>query len=202
MSGEGEALGSGLLSDAAETLGLAPCAVGGFRLTHPDRVVWGRAFTLRQVLLDEVPEGAARQGEVAEQHLSPGDVLIISAPPGAGIATWGEGHALRALGSGAAGVVVDGAIRDVTALAALALPVLFRGATPLRSKGRLVTAEIGGTITIGTVAINPGDFVCFDADGLVAIASADEPAVRTKAMEIHAWELERNSRLRQRIAPL
>lgn len=199
MTRESALLGTGLISDAADTLGLPSCAVGGFRLTHPDSVIQGRAFTLRQVLIEDAKDGVARQGEIAEHHLSPGDVLVISVPQGAEIATWGEGHTMRALGSRAGGIVVDGAIRDVKTLSVLPLPILFRSSTPLRSKGRLVTAEIGGTVTIGHVTINAGDFVCFDADGLVVLPAASERAVLAKAHEIECWEKRRNAVLGKRL---
>lgn len=194
-----DGLGSGLLSDAMDTLGLRCAAQGGFRATHSEGVVIGRAFTVRQILIGDDPNGVARHGEVAESLLSPGDVLIIDVPNAVEAASWGEGHALRALGSGAGGVVVNGPVRDTAALGQLPLPVLYRRSTPRRSKGRLVTAEIGGAVMIGETTISAGDFVCFDADGLVAFSADQFDAVMEKAQEILVWEQERNARLQQRL---
>ena len=192
-------IGSGLLSDAMDALGLASNACGGFRLSTPQASASGRAFTLRQVTLDELPDGTAQHGEVAENHLASGDILVIDCPEGVDAATWGGGHTLRALGRHAAGVLINGAVRDCLALGQYDLPVMFRDTSPKRSKGRLVTAEIGGRVVVNGVAISPGDFVCFDADGITCVPAATLDAVLAKCAEIRTWEDERDNRLKARI---
>ncbi len=190
---------SGLLSDAMDALGLAPNACGGLRLSTPAAAASGRAFTLRQIAAEDLPEGTARHGEVAESHLAPGDILVIDCPDGVDAATWGGGHTLRALGSHAAGVLVNGAVRDVATLGGYDLPIMFRTTSPLRSKGRLVTAAIGATVTVNGVSISPGDFVCFDADGITCVPAAALDTVLARCAEIRAWEDERDARLKARI---
>ncbi|MAN75828.1 MAG: hypothetical protein CML24_01175 [Rhizobiales bacterium] len=195
-------LRSGLLSDALDALGRAPNATGGFQITHPQSVAVGRAFTLRQVRREKDSEGVARHGEAAESLIGPGDILVIDTPDILDVATWGEGHTLRALASRAAGVVINGAVRDAAALAGYALPVLYRSVSPRRSKGRLVTAELGCAVNVCGVTIAPGDLVCFDADGLAAIAPQDEDAILKEVRAIQAWEAERDERLRTALESL
>ncbi|MEQ8445471.1 MAG: RraA family protein [Pelagibacterium sp.] len=197
-----KSLRSGMLSDAMDALGRVSNASGGFQISHPRLVTVGRAFTLRQVRQEENPEGVARHGEAAKALIGPGDILIIDTPDILDVATWGEGHTLRALASRAAGVVINGAVRDAAALADHALPVLYRSVSPRRSKGRLVTAELGCAVDVCGVAIAPGDLVCFDADGLAAIAPQDEDAILKEVETIQAWEAERDERLRTALESL
>lgn len=179
-----------------DAIGRASNVAGGFHISHPRSVAVGRAFTLRQVLQEDLPEKSARHGEVAEALLKPGDILVIDTPSSVDVATWGEGHTLRALASRAAGVVVNGAVRDIAALADHALPILYRASSPRRSKGRLATAELGCVVTICGVKIAPGDLICFDVDGLAAVASKDEQAILAEVNAIRSWEAERDARLK------
>ena len=191
---------SGLLSDAMDALGLPPNACGGFRLSAPGATACGRAFTLKQVAQSDMPDATARHGEAAENLLAPGDILVIDCPDGVDAATWGGGHTLRALGSRAAGILVNGAVRDLAILGQYDLPIMFRTTSPKRSKGRLVTAEIGATLAIKEVSISPGDLVCFDSDGITSVPAASLDAVLTKCAGIRDWEEQRDARLKGLIA--
>ena len=101
--------------------------------------------------------------------IKPGDVLMIDAQGNRETAMIGEilgGH-LRRLG--AAGIVCDGAVRDVAKLASWDdLPVFCRSITPrgpTRFDGRKVNAEA----MIGDREVQPGDIVIGDDDGLCVL---------------------------------
>lgn len=106
----------------------------------------------------------------ALEHVGKGQVLMIAAGGDAVNAMIGEilsGH-LRS--RGAAGVVCDGAVRDVATLGGWAdFSVFSRSITP-----RGPTSAAGGTInaavTIGGRRVAPGDLIIGDDDGLVALA--------------------------------
>lgn len=101
-----------------------------------------------------------------------GDVLVIAAQGHGGHAMIGEilgGHLRR---RGAAGVVCDGAIRDVAELAKWNdFSVYSRFITPLGPTGASL-GEVNGVANIGDRTIAPGDLVIGDDDGLVALDSA------------------------------
>lgn len=188
---------TGLLSDAMDLCGLPANAAGGFRLLGTTSSAIGRAVTMRQEV--EGPDGStAQQGELALSSPE-GSILVIAMPEDCAAVTWGEGHSLRAQIAGLAGVVLGGATRDSAALATGPLPVLCRGTSPLRSKGRLITAETGAPVSVVGVRIRPGDLVCFDGDGLVAVPAKREAEVLTKALAQAEWEADRDRNLRARM---
>lgn len=188
-------LGVGQISDALDELGLPQNAGGGFHMIGKG-TVFGRAFTLRQ----EVAQGGTvRQAEAALTLANPGDILVIDAQGRRDIVTWGEGHTLRAMINGLAGVLLHGVTRDAEALATRAMPVLCRGTSPLRSKGRMNTAAVGEVLDIDGVRIAPGDLVAMNADGVVAVRPEDEARVIAKALEILAFETARDKELEARI---
>lgn len=190
-------LGVGQISDALDELGLPQNAGGGFRMLGKG-TVFGRAFTLRQEEAAPGGPSAVRQGEAALSLANPGDILVIDAQGRRDIVTWGEGHTLRAMIHGLAGVLLHGVTRDSEALAVRPMPVLCRGTSPLRSKGRMNTAAVGEVLDIGGVRIAPGDLVAMNADGIAAVRPEDEARVIAKALEILAFETARDKDLEAR----
>jgi regulator of RNase E activity RraA len=73
---------------------------------------------------------------------------------------------------GAAGVVCDGAVRDVATLAGWAdFAVFSRWITPRGPTGA-ESSDTGGAVRIGGVTVRPGDLILGDDDGLVALTPA------------------------------
>jgi regulator of RNase E activity RraA len=72
---------------------------------------------------------------------------------------------------GAAGMVIDGAIRDADALAVSSFPVYARGVTH-RGPYKNGPGEINVPVVIGDAVINPGDIIIGDDDGLLALPQA------------------------------
>jgi regulator of RNase E activity RraA len=193
-------VGVGQISDAMDELGMPQNAGGGYHLLGgKGGTVFGRAFTLRQDVTEPGVPGLVRQGEAALSLASPGDILVIDAGGNADIATWGEGHSLRAQINGLNGVVLHGATRDGEALATGSLPILCRGVSPLRSKGRLTTVSIGRPVTLAGVLINLGDLVALSVDGLVCVPMDRIVEVLAKALEIQVAEQKRDDQLRQQV---
>ena len=128
-------------------------------------------------------------------HAQRGDVLVLTSTEPGPIALVGELLATQAQRQGVAGILVDGAVRDLDELAAIGLPIWARfvraqGATK-GTVGRLdVRVAIGGT------EINPGDLVVMDCDGAVALPSAQVDGVLPLAVE----RAERERVMRERYA--
>ena len=105
--------------------------------------------------------------------VKPGDVLVIAANGHVETAMIGEilgGH-LRRLG--AAGLVCDGAIRDVAELAGwVDLPVFARAISP-RGPTSADKGEVNGAVVFGRRLVTPGDLIIGDDDGLAALSPAD-----------------------------
>lgn len=98
----------------------------------------------------------------------PGAVLVVDAGAHLGRAVWGFVLTKAALARELAGVVIDGAIRDIEEIRALGFPVYARGVCPLGPhKG--FRGSVGDIIRCGGVVVAPGDAVVGDADGVVVI---------------------------------
>src|SRR4029450_11249792 len=69
---------------------------------------------------------------------------------------------------GLAGVVLDGACPDPHEIRPLGFPVYAVGANP-NGPTKGVPGRIGWPISCGGVAVNPGDLVVGDADGVVVV---------------------------------
>lgn len=194
-------VGVGQISDAMDELGLPQNAGGGYRLLGGrGGTVFGRAFTLKQAVLAPGQTGTVRQGEAALTLASTGDILVIDAGGDPDVVTWGEGHSLRARINGLAGVVLHGATRDCEALEGGALPVLCRGTSPLRSKGRLHTISVGEPIAVGGVTVRPGDLVAMGHDGLACVPREHQADVLAKACEIQRNEQKRDDDFRRQLS--
>ena len=78
------------------------------------------------------------------------------------------GDFIAALGerNGWAGIVIWGAVRDVTALGQLTLGVKALGSNPLRSSKRGV-GQVDVPVSFGGVAFRPGEWLYSDEDGIV-----------------------------------
>lgn len=155
-----------LLSDnmgrASGILGLTPY--------HRPKPLAGTAVTVR-----------TRAGDNLAIHRAfdfcrPGDVLVIDGGGELSQALMGEIMASYAESLGVAGLVIDGAIRDVGALRQRDFPVYARGVTH-RGPYKNGPGEINVPVSVGGMVVNPGDVIVGDEDGVLAIAPADVEAV-------------------------
>jgi 4-hydroxy-4-methyl-2-oxoglutarate aldolase len=84
-------------------------------------------------------------------------------------AHFGELSATSLASRGVAGCVIDGGCRDVRLIEAEGFPVFTRFVTPEDSTWRWEVTATQEPITIGTVRIQPGDWVVGDEDGVVIV---------------------------------
>ena len=87
-------------------------------------------------------------------------------------AHFGELSATSLAARGVAGCVIDGGCRDVRLIETLGFPVFARFVTPEDSTWRWEMTATRQPITIGTVRIDPGDWVAGDEDGVVVVPAA------------------------------
>ncbi|WP_250517836.1 RraA family protein [Caballeronia sp. INDeC2] len=123
----------------------------------------------------------------ALEFCRPGDVLVIDAGGDVSNAVVGGILTYYAAKIGVAGVVVDGAIRDVAEIRSRAFPVYARGVTH-RGPYKDGPGEINVPVSVGGMVVNPGDIVVGDQDGLLAIPQEDVARVLQKARDVLAAE--------------
>lgn len=129
-------------------------------------VTLGSAFAGRARTV-HAPEGGLDAVRRAAHELLPGEVLVVDAS-NAGGAVWGDTLGRVALERGAAGIVVDGYVRDTRALASLDL-----GIRAWRSFPRRALAHGSGSsdleVEVAGAKVAPNDIVLADDDGVIVI---------------------------------
>jgi 4-hydroxy-4-methyl-2-oxoglutarate aldolase len=112
-----------------------------------------------------------------------GDVVVVDAGGSLETAYAGEILGGFARNKGIAGLIVDGAVRDIDTLASWDdFAVFARGHTP---KGPLAKERgaVNGPIVLGGVAVAPGDVILGDNDGLAVIPSGEAGALLAAARQ-------------------
>ena len=123
----------------------------------------------------------------ALEFCRPGDVLLIDAGGDMNNAVVGGILTFYAASIGLAGVVIDGAIRDVAEIREREFPVYARGVTH-RGPYKDGPGEINVAVSIGGMVVNPGDIVVGDQDGLLAIPQDGVGELIDKARGVLATE--------------
>ena len=125
----------------------------------------------------------------ALEFCRPGDVLLVDAGGDLNNAVVGGILTFYAASIGLAGVVIDGAIRDVAEIREREFPVYARGVTH-RGPYKDGPGEINVTVSIGGMVVNPGDIMVGDQDGLLAIPQEGAKELIDKARGVLAAEAE------------
>lgn len=104
-------------------------------------------------------------GELLRQKVS-GEILVVDANGRLDFALLGDRLASSAIENGWSGVIINGAIRDVSILAKLNLGIKALGACPRRAplSGRISTPS---SVTFGNTTFSSGDWLYSDDDGLI-----------------------------------
>ncbi|GAA1059442.1 fumarylacetoacetate hydrolase family protein [Agromyces bracchium] len=186
------------LSVALRKRGYHDVFIEGVFANHPgDRIV-GRARTLR--FIPARPDLFASHGggynaqKRAFDSVGAGEVLVVDARGERGTGTVGDVLALRAKVRGAAGIVTDGGVRDFDAVAEIGIPVFSQGPHPSVLGRRHVPWETDVTIACGGAAVQPGDVIVGDGDGVIVIPPHLVAEVAAEAAEqdaADAWVAER-----------
>jgi regulator of RNase E activity RraA len=116
----------------------------------------------------------------ALEFCRPGDVLVVDAGGDLNNAVVGGILSFYAAHIGVAGVVIDGAIRDVAEIRSREFPVYARGVTH-RGPYKDGPGEINVPVSVGGMVVNPGDVVVGDQDGLMAFAGDEAELLIEKA---------------------
>lgn len=154
-----EGAATAVISDNLERL---PGA-NGLRSFHGGGGMAGTAFTIRTAAGDN------RAIHLALDAFRPGDVLVVDGGGDTGRALVGEIIAEIARCRGAAGLVIDGAVRDAGALARSDFPVFARGVSH-RGPYKNGPGQTNVPVSIGGMVVHPGDIVVGDEDGIVAFS--------------------------------
>ena len=165
-------LPTGNIADAMEELGLENgVATGIYPIDRSMPPMAGLAVTVQQ---GPRRPGAGRERltrhpKVMEEIARPGDVMVISVGGRLDVCSWGGILSLRAKRKGLAGLVIDGAARDISEMVEVGLPAFIKGATPRASHLVLETLTVNEPMDCAGVHVRPGDIVVGDDTGVVFV---------------------------------
>jgi regulator of RNase E activity RraA len=121
-------------------------------------------------------------------QLRPGDILLIDRAGDTRHAAVGGGVAFAAREAGCRGIIVDGVTTDIQEIRDYKVPVWSRGLSTITTKVIFQQGEFCVPVSIGGVAVRPGDAILADENGVLvldpaAIATAAPRAIAMQAAE-------------------
>ena len=174
------------VSDAQDKLGIKGTVIGILPLYETGRIA-GRAVTFK--LKSKGNATTTRHlGTTAVESADPGDIIVCDHRGRTDVAGWGGILSTAARTRGVAGVIIDGASRDVDEAKGLGLPLFARAAVPLTARGRIVEESANEPIEIGGVSLAPGDYIIADNSGVVVVPQDRVAEVVPEAESIVARE--------------
>ena len=161
-------------------------------MRHDMKLVTGKPMVGRAVTSlakPAPPEGATPA--LATKHsvemidaANPGEVGVIVMEGTLDIAAMGNLMGTAAVVRGMAGMVLDGAIRDIWDIRRMGLTVYARSSTPRTAVGHYATVARNVPVECAGVTVRPGDIIVADEDGVVVVPQERAQEVLKKAQEI------------------
>ncbi len=172
----------------------------GFQMTHPEKKIVGRVFTAQFMPsrpdVDKVAVAKAKQrglpdlrNQTVIDMLQPGDVLVVD--------LFGKKVNGTMVGDNlfyyiykttkGAGLIVDGAIRDLDGISAIDMPSCFRYTDPTPI-GNVMLTGINVPVRIGNAMVMPGDMVVGTKEGIYFVPPQLVEQTLDSADEIHVHD--------------
>lgn len=165
-------LGTSTLANALDLAGRHNNVIAHIKAVAPGFRFTGPAVTVRETAGEHgaFTSEDFRVGAMIDAAQA-GDVIVVDAG-GAECSTWGGMASLAAKLKGVAGLMVDGAVRDLEEMIEFDFPVFARHMIPTTGRLRLKIEEINVPIVIDGVDVAPGDIISADGTGAVCLPRA------------------------------
>lgn len=131
----------------------------------------------------------------------PGDVIITASDAFSTTAVVGDNVAWMAKNKGVVAIVIDGMARDRDGIVGVGLPVFARGITP-NSCVKSGPGKIGLPIVCAGVAVQSGDIVVGDRDGVVVVPRDMAKRVADNLDDVRRAEVETQAKIAQGMTQL
>ncbi len=160
-----------ILSDAMEKCQTMHSEI---KPVYPIERICGPAVTARSIVADYLTPVAAID------YTQPGDIIVIDVKGYKDAAVWGDLAAKSCQLRNVAGVVIDGAVRDLDGIRQTGVPHFSRSVTP-NAGDCSVLGDINIPIQCAGVVVNPGDIIVADNDGVVVVPKQKASLILEKA---------------------
>jgi len=178
-----DALSTAVVLDVLDAIGLRRQAILNLApRTLPGPTV-GRAKTLQWVDLTQDDPNTYELELRAVDSIIAHDLVVCATAGSRRAGIWGELLTTAAMRRGAAGIVTDGAVRDLARMEAMGFPVFARDLSPYDSMNRQKVVGFDVAVEIDGVAIAPGDVIIADRDGVAVVPQSVERQVLPAALD-------------------
>ncbi|MDD1681433.1 MAG: orotidine 5'-phosphate decarboxylase [Methanoregula sp.] len=116
-----------------------------------------------------------------------GEVIVISNDGVTDVAPWGELATESCKTKGIAGVVIDGAVRDVDDIRAMKFPLFAKAVVPNAGEPKGF-GEINAEIRCAGQYVRPGDWIIGDESGVVVVPQERAYEIARRALEVRKNE--------------
>lgn len=147
----------------------------------------GRALTVRTI------DGDWAKPVEAIDKAEKGQILVVDVNGGK-TAVWGELATWSAKSNGLAGVVIDGAVRDLDDIVTMDFPIFCRHISPNAGEPKGF-GEIGAEIACGNQPVRTGDWIIGDDSGVVVVPQEIAQEIANRALDVKEHE----NRIREEI---
>ncbi|MCG8694256.1 MAG: RraA family protein [Minwuiales bacterium] len=116
-----------------------------------------------------------------------GDVLVIATGADESGAVIGDNYARVAKKLGVVAIVTDGLVRDAAGINDCGMPAYARGTSPNAGYPH-GPGEVNQPVALGPVAIQPGDILVGDDDGIVVVPLAEADTIAAQLEKVKSME--------------
>ena len=171
---------------ALANLGYPDTFINCLTSVHPDKKMVGRARTIRCLpVRQDVREkvGNLRLNCRSADDAEPGDVVVIDAGGITSGGYTGDVVTSRLIRRGGVGLVIDGALRDLSVLRAMDICAYATGFHAAGPGHAMMDVDYQVPINCGGVTVVPGDILVGDCEGILVIPAQFAQEVAEKALE-------------------